>query len=234
MKLTKSGEVSVYTVSGANVARPLPDWLIRRRKRSLKNDAEFQNRVELLQDFEFPEASNCVRVSEDGNWVMSTGTYKTAIHVHSTADLSLSYERHTTSENLKFLFLSTDASKSLHLQVDRSVQFHTLAGCVHSLKIPRFGRDLAYVREQTEALIPAVGLASDGSGLGEVFRLNLERGQFMKSYQVDVGTDEPSSGLQGSIRAGAYVLIHCSAHHNVANIGAIASMLLPSLREPMG
>jgi hypothetical protein len=32
--------------------------------------------VELLQDFDFEEASQCVRVSEDGDWVMSTGTYK--------------------------------------------------------------------------------------------------------------------------------------------------------------
>jgi hypothetical protein len=44
--------------------------------RSLKNDPEFANRVELLQDFDFEEASHCVRVSEDGDWVMSTGTYK--------------------------------------------------------------------------------------------------------------------------------------------------------------
>ena len=45
-------------------------------RRSLKNDPEFANRVELLQDFDFEEASQCVRVSEDGDWVMSTGTYK--------------------------------------------------------------------------------------------------------------------------------------------------------------
>lgn len=44
--------------------------------RSLKNDPEFANRVELLQDFDFEEASQCVRASEDGDWVMSTGTYK--------------------------------------------------------------------------------------------------------------------------------------------------------------
>lgn len=76
MKLSNSSEVAVYTVSGADSARPLPEWLQRQRKRSLKNDPEYANRVELLQDFEFEEASNCIRVSEDGQWVMSTGTYK--------------------------------------------------------------------------------------------------------------------------------------------------------------
>lgn len=73
MKLSNQSEVPVYTISGSNTARPLPEWLARRRKRSLKDDPEYANRVELLQDFEFEEASQCVRVSEDGQWVMSTG-----------------------------------------------------------------------------------------------------------------------------------------------------------------
>lgn len=73
MKLTNHGAVPVYTISGSSTARPLPEWLARKRKRSLKNDADYANRVELLQDFEFEEASQCIRVSEDGDWVMSTG-----------------------------------------------------------------------------------------------------------------------------------------------------------------
>lgn len=73
MKLSNQSEVPVYTISGSNTARPLPEWLARRRKRSLENDPEYANRIELLQDFEFEEASQCVRVSEDGEWVMSTG-----------------------------------------------------------------------------------------------------------------------------------------------------------------
>lgn len=73
MKLSNQSEVPVYTISGSNTARPLPEWLARRRKRSLKDDPEYANRVELLQDFEFEEASQCIRASEDGEWVMSTG-----------------------------------------------------------------------------------------------------------------------------------------------------------------
>jgi ribosome biogenesis protein ENP2 len=73
MKLSNSSTIPVYTVSGSSTARPLPEWLSQQRKRSLKNDPEYANRVELLQDFEFEEASQCVRVSEDGQWVMSTG-----------------------------------------------------------------------------------------------------------------------------------------------------------------
>ena len=73
MKLTTDSSVPVYTIAGEGTARPLPEWLARKRKRSLKKDSAYANRVELLQDFEFEEASQCVRISEDGEWVMSTG-----------------------------------------------------------------------------------------------------------------------------------------------------------------
>lgn len=73
MKLSNQSAVPVYTISGSSTARPLPEWLARKRKRSLKNDPEYASRIELLQDFEFEEASQCVRVSDDGQWVMSTG-----------------------------------------------------------------------------------------------------------------------------------------------------------------
>ncbi|KAI1387620.1 WD40 repeat-like protein [Hypoxylon trugodes] len=202
MKVTNQGDVSVYTIAGANTARPLPDWLARRRKRSLKSDPEYQNRIELLQDFEFEEASQCVRVSEDNDWIMSTGTYKPQFHAHYLPHLALSYTRHTKSLNTTFLLLSTDYSKSLHLQSDRKLEFHTPAGCHYELRLPRYGRDLVYDRYSTEALVPSVGLDSDGHG--EVFRMNLEVGRFMKSYQIDVGNDEGvESGLQGSIGVGS-------------------------------
>lgn len=77
MKVSTQSTVPVYTIAGASTARPLPEWLARKRRRSLKKDAEYANRVELLQDFEFEEASQCVRVSEDGDWLMSTGKMAT-------------------------------------------------------------------------------------------------------------------------------------------------------------
>jgi ribosome biogenesis protein ENP2 len=80
MKLTNQSSVPVYTIAGSSTARPLPEWLARKRKRSLKNDTEYANRVELLQDFEFEEASSCVRVSADGEWVMSTGMRRQSCH----------------------------------------------------------------------------------------------------------------------------------------------------------
>ncbi|WEW58157.1 Small ribosomal subunit biogenesis [Emydomyces testavorans] len=205
MKLTNHSAVPVYTISGSSTARPLPEWLARKRKRSLKADPEYANRVELLQDFEFEEASHCIRVSEDGQWIMSTGTYKPQIHTHYLPHLSLSWARHTTSLNTTFQLLSPDYSKSLHLQSDRSLEFHTPQGCHYTMRIPRYGRDLVYDRQSAEALVPAVGVNSDG--LGEVFRLNLEQGRYMRSYEVEVGGDDFSStgggALQGGINTGS-------------------------------
>ncbi|KAH8601157.1 WD40-repeat-containing domain protein [Bisporella sp. PMI_857] len=203
MQLTNPHDVPVYTISGASTARPLPDWLARKRKRSLKNDPEYSNRVELLQDFEFEEASNCIRVSEDGEWAMSTGTYKPQIHTHSLHNLALSFSRHTTALNHSFVLLSSDYSKSLHLQTDRRLEFHTPGGCHYETRLPRYGRDLIYDRRSAEALVPAAGTNAEESG--EVYRLNLEIGRFMKPYQVDVGVDDQlgGGGLQGGVNAGS-------------------------------
>ncbi|KAH0534058.1 hypothetical protein FGG08_007337 [Glutinoglossum americanum] len=222
MKLTNPATVPVYTISGSSTARPLPDWLARKRKRSLKNDPEFANRVELLQDFEFEEASCCIRVSEDGEWVMSTGTYKPQIHTHYLPHLSLSFARHTSSLNLSFLLLSSDYSKSLHLQTDRSLELHTSQGCHYTTRVPRYGRDLRYDKRSAEALIPSVGVNGDGNG--EVFRLNLEVGRFMKGYEVDVGGDDLTSvgggALQGGINTGSVnVAAIAEESHNLLAFG---------------
>ncbi|KAL8786123.1 MAG: hypothetical protein Q9213_002989 [Squamulea squamosa] len=221
MKLTNHGAVPVYTISGSSTARPLPEWLARKRKRSLKNDVEYVSRVELLQDFEFEEASQCIRVSDDGDWVMSTGTYKPQIHTHYLPHLSLSYARHTTSLNTTFLLLSSDHTKSIHLQSDRSLEIHTPSGLFHTTRLPRYGRDLKYNRRAAEVLVPAVGVNDVGNG--EVYRLNLELGRYMKSYEVDVGGDDLASAgggaLQGGISTGAVNTAAVANAHNLLAFG---------------
>lgn len=133
------------------------------------------------------------------------GTYKPQIHTHYLPHLSLSFARHTISLNTTFLLLSTDYSKSLHLQADRSLEFHTPLGCHHITRLPRYGRDLKYDKRSAEALVPAVGVNENGNG--EVFRLNLEVGRYMRGYEVDVGGDDFAStgggALQGGIGTGS-------------------------------
>ena len=128
------------------------------------------------------------------------GTYKPQIHTHYLPHLSLSFARHTTSLNTTFLLLSTDYSKSLHLQADRCLEFHTPLGCHHTTRLPRYGRDLKFDKRSAEALIPAVGVNENGSG--EVFRLNLEVGRYMRGFEIDVGGDDLTSSGGGALQGG--------------------------------
>ncbi|AAS53839.1 AFR468Wp [Eremothecium gossypii ATCC 10895] len=177
LKSTSASDISVYQVSGTNVSRSLPDWIAKKRKRSLKNDLEWQNRVELIQDFEFSEASNKIKVSPDGQYAMATGTYKPQIHVYDFANLSMKFERHTDAENVDFVILSDDWTKSVHLQNDRSIQFQNKGGIHYTTRIPKFGRSLCYNKVNCDLYVGASG--------DELYRLNLEQGRFLNPFRLE-------------------------------------------------
>ncbi|GMG55960.1 unnamed protein product [Ambrosiozyma monospora] len=177
LKSTTSNNVSVYQVSGSNVSRSLPDWIAKKRKRALKNDLDYQNRVELIQDFEFRESSTKIKVTQDGQYAMATGTYKPQIHVYDFANLSMKFERHTDTENVDFLMLSSDWTKSVHLQNDRSIEFHVKGGMHYRTRIPKFGRSMCYNDVNCDLYVGASG--------NEIYRLNLEQGRFMKPFQIE-------------------------------------------------
>ncbi|CAJ0764450.1 23110_t:CDS:2, partial [Entrophospora sp. SA101] len=71
LRVSNPNNVKIYTVSGSGTCS-IPDWLARQRKRVLKDDPEWQSRVELIQDFEFPEASIRIKTTKDGRFVMAT------------------------------------------------------------------------------------------------------------------------------------------------------------------
>lgn len=197
LKSTSAGNVSVYQVSGTNVSRSLPDWIAKKRKKALKHDLEYQNRIELIQDFEFLEASNRIRVTPDGQFAMATGTYKPQIHVYDFSNLSLKFERHTDCENVDFLILSNDWTKSVHLQNDRSIEFHTKGGIHYRSRIPKFGRSLTYNDYTCDLLVGAAG--------NELYRLNLEQGRFLSPYVLDTDQGVNSVSLNtvhGLVAAG--------------------------------
>ncbi|KAJ1649259.1 Small ribosomal subunit biogenesis, partial [Dispira simplex] len=60
LPVSNANNVKVYTVCGSNLSRKIPEWLAKRKKRALKKDSEYQTRIELIQDFGFPTASNRV------------------------------------------------------------------------------------------------------------------------------------------------------------------------------
>ncbi|TBU47068.1 WD40-repeat-containing domain protein [Dichomitus squalens] len=169
--------VKVYTVNGeaSSSSSSLPDWLTQKRqakgkgKRVIREQVE--GTIELIQHFEFPEASNKIKTTRDGHHAIATGTYKPQIRVWDLDQLSLKFERHTDAENVDFVMLSDDWTKSIHLQNDRSVELHTQGGFHYRTRIPRFGRALAYHSPSCDTLFAASG--------PEIFRLNLDQGRFL-------------------------------------------------------
>lgn len=99
----------VYTVNGAasGSSSSLPDWLTRKRaakakgKRAVREHVE--GTIELIQDFEFPEASNRIKTTRDGHHVIATGTYKPQMRVYDLDELTLKFERHSDAENVDFI-----------------------------------------------------------------------------------------------------------------------------------
>lgn len=102
--------VKVYTVNGAAAgsSSSLPDWLIRKRasakgrgKRAAREHIE--GTIELIQGFEFPEASNRIKTTPDGQHAIATGTYKPQMKVWDLGQLSQKFERHSDAENVDFI-----------------------------------------------------------------------------------------------------------------------------------
>ncbi|KAI8344326.1 WD40-repeat-containing domain protein [Chlamydoabsidia padenii] len=177
LPVTTANNVKVYTVSGGLGSRSIPDWLVRKKKKALKKDFDYRTRVELLQDFEFPEASNKIKITKDGNFAVATGTYKPQMRVYEFAEVSMKFERHTDAETVNFEILSDDWTKSVLLQNDRSVELHAQGGIHYRTRVPMFGRDLAYHTPSCDLMV-----ATSGS---EVYRLNLDQGRFLNSIQTD-------------------------------------------------
>ncbi|KAF8589127.1 WD repeat-containing protein [Ramaria rubella] len=180
--------VKVYTVNGtaAGSASSLPDWLTRRRAAKGKGKHTFREHVEgtidLIQYFEFPEASNRIRTTRDGHHAIATGVYKPQMRVWDLDQLSLKFERHSDAENVDFLILSDDWTKTIHLQTDRTLEVHTQGGFHYRTRIPQFGRSLAYHYTSCDVLVAATG--------HDVHRLNLDQGRFMVPLDMSSGEVE--------------------------------------------
>ncbi|XP_067679479.1 nucleolar protein 10-like [Haliotis asinina] len=169
MQVSNPNNVKIYNLSAG---KSLPDWLSDRKKRKLrKSDVDIQRRIELIQDFEMPAVSRCVQMSRDGQYILTTGTYKPRLRCYDVHQLSLKFERGLDAEVLKFLVLSEDYTKVLFLEDERYVEFHTQYGRHYRTRIPKYGRDLAYHYPSCDVYF--VGVSP------EIYRLNLEHGRFL-------------------------------------------------------
>ncbi|XP_071492595.1 nucleolar protein 10-like [Diadema antillarum] len=175
MQVSSANNVKVYNLSSG---KSMPEWLSDRKKRALsKSDFDIQKRIQLLQDFEMPTVSGCVQVSPDGQYILATGIYKPRVRCYDVNHLSMKFERCFDSEVVKFHILSEDYSKLVFLQCDRYVEFHAKYGRYHRMRIPKFGRDLAYHSPSCDLFL--VGMSP------EIYRINLEQGRFLAPFVTD-------------------------------------------------
>jgi len=165
--------IKIYNVS---IGKSFPQWLSEKKKKSLRYDEEYRRRMELLQDFDFPTASNRIKCSPDGEFLIATGTYPPQVKVFELSQLSMKFERHLDCEVAQFQILSEDFSKLVFLRRDRTIEFHAQFGRYYEIRIPKFGRDMFYDPISCDLLVFGTGQ--------EIYRLNLEQGQFLSSWKT--------------------------------------------------
>jgi len=175
----------IYSLSSTSA---VPEWLSERSRRNLaKRDSQFRRRITLLQDLEMPVASTKIRQSPDGKFLILGGTYSPRIRCYELAEMSMKFERYLDSEVLDLLILGEDYGKLAILGSDRSVMFHAPYGNHEKIRLPTFGRAMAYEKTTCDLLVVSSGKrvskgAVGGQAMGEVYRFNLDEGRFSQPY----------------------------------------------------
>lgn len=175
MNIHKRNDVSIYCLSSGPT---LPEWLGDRAKRNLsKRDESIRRRIDLLQDFQMPSSSTKIVQSADGRYIFVAGTYPPRIKCYDIHDLSLKFERFVDSHIIDLVMLGEDYGKLAMLRDDRTIDFHAPYGAHEKVRIPAFGRGMAYEPTTCELLVAAKG--------NNVFRLNLEEGRFNEPWTYE-------------------------------------------------
>jgi len=178
MEVQRRNEATIYCLSSGPV---IPEWLGDRARRNLsKRDESIRRRIELIQDFAMPSSSSKIVQSADGRYIFAAGTYPPRIRCFDVHELTMKFERYTDGHVVDMTMLSEDYGKLALLLDDRTIALHAPYGAHESIRIPTFGRAMAYEPTNCELLIAAKG--------NQLYRLNLEEGRFCEPW-----TFEPSS-----------------------------------------
>ncbi|AFZ81108.1 hypothetical protein BEWA_005160 [Theileria equi strain WA] len=169
LRTFNSNGLKIYSLSaGKSTPQFSLEWA--KNSRKLKGDAEFQHRIELIHDLEFPQCCDTISISPDSRYIIASGTYPPQIGIYDTLELSLKHRRGIDNEVLKTCFLESDYTKLAFLCRQRVIEFHNRGGRHHSIRIPNEGRDMKYLSDHS-SLITA-------NASNQLFRVNLERGVF--------------------------------------------------------
>ena len=183
MNVQKRNGVSVYCLSSGP---SLPEWLGDRARRNLsKKDEAIRRRIELIQDFQMPASSSKLVRSLDGRYIMAAGTYPPRIRCYDVHELTMKFERYVNAEIVDMVMLGEDYGKMALLQEDRTISFHAHYGAHESIRIPTFGRAMAYEPTTCELLIAAKG--------SQIFRVDLEEGRFSEPWKYNTSSSLTNS-----------------------------------------
>ncbi|KAM5548387.1 hypothetical protein ABKV19_000017 [Rosa sericea] len=174
LKSTSINGVKMYTVASQQPS--LATWLDPNKRRALRKDKNYMQRVDLIQDLRFETATTKIKATPDGEFLIASGIYPPQVKVYELRELSLKFERHLDSEIIDFEVLADDYSKLAFLCANRSVYLHAKYGKHYSLRIPRMGRDMAYDCWSCDLLCAASS--------PELYRINLEQGRFLPSLNT--------------------------------------------------
>ncbi|GAB2227918.1 hypothetical protein Droror1_Dr00009747 [Drosera rotundifolia] len=218
LKSTSINGVKMYSVTGQH--RSLASWVDPKKRRALRKDREYMQRVEIIQDLKFETATTRIRATPDGEYLIASGIYPPVVKVYELRELSLKFERHLDSEIVDFKVLSDDYSKLAFLCADRSVRLHAKYGSHYSLRIPRMGRDIEYDCWSCDILCAASS--------PDLYRINLAQGRFLSP----ISTQSPAlnvvsrSMLHGLVACGGEDgFVECFDMRTRSSVGRINAVI---------
>lgn len=142
----------------------------------------------------------------------------------------MKFERYLDSEVVDMLVLGEDYGKLAILGADRSVMFHAPYGNHEKIRLPTFGRAMAYEKTTCDLLVVGSGkrVAPGSTGkeaMGEVYRYNLDEGRFSQPYSYTSAnrrkktSDEDITSNSRSLQLGGSC-ISVSPTHALTAVGA--------------
>jgi ribosome biogenesis protein ENP2 len=201
MQVANFNGCKVYNLTSTKTT---PIFLTEAKKRTLSKDVEYRRRLELIQDFEMTTASQCLKMTPDGEHIILTGGYPPLVRCYTVSDMAMKFQRGMSADVVAFECLSDDYSKLAFLQADRTLAFHAAYGKHYNIRVPKFGRDLAYGWDNCDMYV--------GTSGSEVYRINLESGQFKEPFMLGF------SGCNKVRINQAYRLVACGGEGGVVEL----------------
>ena len=232
------------------------------------------HRIELLQDLTMPSSSNKIIPCPDGSHLLVAGTYPPRIRCYDLHELSMKFERFSESDIMDVCCLNDGGSiiaganagsgsggggggnetttgdakgygKLALLTSDRTITFHAPYGAHYEMRIPRFGRMLAYEPSNCHLLCCTSGsdrldtsntttgsttssskASTKNNTGGRVYRMDLAEGRF--ATPLEYASSQKNNNLQSSTQNNGQTGGNCiavSPSHAMTVLGGEDGML---------